>query len=294
MAATTDPQEALRAGDVAACKAAQMDRVRSAPGDAKERAFLAQIFMIEGDWDRAEKQLKMLADLQADSIDLVTDYCAALAAERMRVDVMAGKVSPAIMGEPGAWLAKLVEALRLDASGAAADAHALRNEAFAEAPAVPGSIDGKAFQWLSDADNRFGPVLEAVMNGEYHWIPFSAISTLTFEPPRDLRDLVWTVGIIKLTNGGEWPVLVPTRYPASDLHAGGGDGHALSRRTDWSVLYEDHYAGLGQRMLASDEDDIALLDVRELVFDHPDAPDVTIDDIVGDDAAAAETKSDGG
>jgi len=289
-----NPQEALSAGDVAACKAAQMERVRSAPGDAKERAFLAQIFMVEGDWDRAEKQLKMLADLEADAIDLVTDYCAALAAERMRVDVMAGKVSPSIMGEPGAWLAKMVEALRLDASGAAADAYALRSEAFAEAPATPGSIDGKAFQWLSDADNRFGPVLEAVMNGEYHWIPFDAIATLTFEPPRDLRDMVWTVGIVTLTNGGEWPVLVPTRYPASDSMAGGEDGHALARRTDWSVLHEDHYAGVGQRMLASDEDDIALLDVRELTFDHPDAPDVTIDDIVAEGDAPAGSATDGG
>ncbi len=277
-----------------ACKAAQMERVKSAPGDAKERAFLAQIFMVEGDWDRAEKQLKMLADLQADAIDLVTDYCAALAAERMRVDVMAGKIAPAIMGEPEAWLAKMVEALRLDASGANADAYALRNEAFAEAPAVPGTIDGKTFQWLSDADNRFGPVLEAVMNGEYHWIPFNAIATLTFEPPRDLRDMVWTVGIITLTNGGEWPVLVPTRYPGSDLKAGAEDGHSLARRTDWSVLHEDHYAGLGQRMLASDEDDIALLDVRELAFDHPDAPDVTIDDIVAGDEAPAGSATDGG
>ena len=280
--AMTDPQDALRSGDMVACKAAQMERVKAAPGDAKERAFLAQIFMVEGDWDRAIKQLQMLADLQPDSIDLVTDYCAALAAEKTRAEVLAGRAAPAIMGEPGAWLAKLVEALRLDAAGATAEAYALRSEAFEEAPASPGEIDGTKFAWLSDADNRFGPVLEAVMNGEYHWIPFNAIATLTFEPPRDLRDMVWTVGIITLTNGGEWPVLVPTRYPASDLKAGAEAGHALARRTDWSVLHEDHYAGLGQRMFASDETDIALLDVRELTFEQPERGDVSIDDITSD------------
>lgn len=280
--ATNDPQEALRAGDVAACKAAQMERVKAAPGDAKERAFLSQIFMVEGDWDRAVKQLQMLADLQADSIDLVTDYCAALSAERARIEVLAGRAAPSIMGEPGAWLAKLVEALRLDAAGAGSEAYALRSEAFAEAPASAGQIDGTPFAWLSDADNRFGPVLEAVMNGEYHWIPFSAIATLKFEPPKDLRDVVWTVGIITLTNGGEWPILVPTRYPDSDVIAGGESGHALARRTDWSVLHEDHYTGLGQRMFASDETDIALLDVRELSFDHPERAPVTIDDITSD------------
>jgi len=232
--ATNDPQEALRSGDVLACKAAQMERVKAAPGDAKERAFLSQIFMVEGDWDRAVKQLQMLADLQPDAIDLV-------------IDVMAGRAAPSIMGEPGAWLAKLVEALRLDAAGASAEAYALRSEAFAEAPASPGEVDGTRFNWLSDADNRLGPVLEAVMNGEYHWIPFSAIATIKFEPPKDLRDVVWTVG-----------------------------------QTDWSVLHEDHYAGVGQRMFATDETDIALLDVRELTFDQAERSDVTIDDIVSD------------
>ena len=279
---TNDPQDALRSGDLSACKTAQMERVKAAPGDAKERAFISQIFMVEGDWDRAIKQLQMLADLQPDAIDLVTDYCAALAAEKTRIEVMAGRAAPSIMGEPGAWLAKLVEALRLDAAGASAEAFTLRGEAFAEAPASPGEIDGTRFNWLSDADNRLGPVLEAVMNGEYHWIPFNAIATLKFEPPKDLRDVVWTIGIITLTNGGEWPILVPTRYPASDTLAGAEDVHALARQTDWSVLHEDHYAGVGQRMFATDETDIALLDVRELSFDQPERTDVTIDEIVSD------------
>ena len=280
--ATNDPQDALRSGDVLACKAAQMERVKAAPGEAKERAFLSQIFMVEGDWDRAVKQLQMLADLQPDAIDLVTDYCAALAAERARIEVMAGRAAPSIMGEPGAWLAKLVEALRLDAAGASVVAYALRNEAFAEAPASPGEVDGTQFNWLSDADNRLGPVLEAVMNGEYHWIPFNAIATIKFEPPKDLRDVVWTVGIITLTNGGEWPILVPTRYPGSDTLAGADSAHALARQTDWSVLHDDHYKGIGQRMFATDEKDIALLDVRELTFHQPDRPDVAISDIISD------------
>ena len=36
-------------------------------------------------------------------------------------------------------------------------------------PAAP--IDGKAFAWMADADMRLGPVLEAVINGRYYWVP---------------------------------------------------------------------------------------------------------------------------
>lgn len=271
--ATNDPQEALRDGDLDACRAALIEQVKAEPGDVKLRAFLSQIFMVQGEWDRASKQLDMLGSLEEASLDLVTDYRTAIEAEAARAKVMDGTKPPSIMGEPSSWVAKLVEALRLDGANAASEAYELRQEAFAEAPASPGEADGKRFQWLSDADQRFGPVLEAVMNGEYHWIPFDAIATLDFEPPKDLRDVVWTVGIMTLVNGGQWPILVPTRYPRSDTVSGGEAGHALSRRTDWDVLHEDHYAGIGQRMLTTDEDDLALLEIRNITFDH--APDMT-------------------
>lgn len=272
------PQEALRDGDLDACRAALTEQVKANPGDARHRAFLSQLFMVQGEWDRARKQLDMLGSLDAAALDLVSDYTAALKAEAVRTDVMSGKKAPSIMGEPSAWIAKLVEALRLDAAGASSQAYDLRQEAFAEAPASPGEADGTRFAWLSDADQRFGPVLEAVMNGEYHWIPFEAVGSIDFEPPKDLRDVVWSVGILRLVNGGEWPVLVPTRYPGSDTVSGGEPGHALSRRTDWDVLHEDHYKGIGQRMLTTDAADLALLDLRSITFDHAPAPSDAADD----------------
>ena len=263
-----DPQEALRNGDLAGCRAALIAQVKAAPGDAGLRAFLSQLCMLEGDWDRALKQLDMLGELDATALDLVTDYRSAILAERVRGDVMTGRATPSILGEPRAWIAKLVEALRLDAEGAAEAAYELRNDAFAEAPASPGEADGTRFDWLADADQRYGPVLEAVMDGAYHWIPFDAVAEIAFEPPRDLRDRVWTVGIMTLVNGGQWPILVPTRYPGSEIALGGEAEHALARRTDWSALYAEHYAGLGQRMFAAGDADLPLLDVRSIAFDH--------------------------
>ena len=40
----------------------------------------------------------------------------------------------------------------------------------------------------------------------------------------------------------------------------------LARKTEWSELQPEVWAGLGQRMLGSDAGDHALMDVREIVF----------------------------
>jgi len=267
-----DVRAALREGDLQRARALAVESVKRAPDDPGARAFLFQLSAIEGDWARADKQLDVLAELKGESLDLVGDYKAAIAAEATRREVMAGRAAPTVFGEPATWVAKMIEALRLDATGKADAAHALREEAFEEAAPSSGEVDGETFAWMADADQRFGPLMEAVINGEYHWIPFEAIKTLDMEPPKDLRDVVWAVGVATFANGGSWPILAHTLYPGSDPKAGGNAGQALGRRTDWSTLSGEHCAGLGQRMFATDTNDFPILEIVRLAFDRPTAP----------------------
>ncbi len=37
----------------------------------------------------------------------------------------------------------------------------------------------------------WAPVLEAMVNGKYYWIPFSRLASIVIEAPADLRDRVW-------------------------------------------------------------------------------------------------------
>ncbi len=88
------------------------------------------------------------------------------------------------------------------------------------APSTPrrasaGDIDGQPFEWIADADSRLGPVLEAVINGRYYWVPFSRLSRIQIEPPEDLRDMVWMPAHLQFENGGESVALIPTRYQGS-------------------------------------------------------------------------------
>lgn len=267
-------REALRQGDLAKCREELFKIVRSKPEDKEARIFLTQFLMIIGDWDRAKKQLEVYTKMDPESLGFAAIYSTAMATEDTRAAVFRGEASPPIFGEPKDWLANLTEAVKLDGKGDAAGAQAMREQAYATADGPSGTIDGKPFEWLTDADARFGPSIEAVINGEYHWLPFSVLSKLTLEEPKDLRDHVWMEGAMHLTNGGEFGVLIPTRYPGVDEDD--NPAHKLARATDWEDIGGGMYKGAGQRMLATDQEDIALMDVREITFntevDHGDDP----------------------
>ena len=262
---TTTPADLLKANDVTGALAALTEQVKARPADAKLRIFLFQLLCVTGEWKRAVTQLKVAAEMDAGAETMARAYREAIICETFREKVFAGEKEPLIFGEPQEWVALLIEALKLLSGGHAEKAAELRARAFDAAPAATGEINGTRFAWIADADMRLGPVLEVIVNGRYFWMPFTAISALRVEPPTDLRDSVWTAGHLTLQNGGEFVVMIPTRYPGT---AGAGDGAAmLARSTSWADAGAETFTGIGQRLLATDEGDTALMDLRTLQVD---------------------------
>ena len=261
---TADPRDLVKAGDLAGALTALQARVRADPGDARLRIFLFQLLCVLGDWPRAIAQLKLCAELDAAALPMAQTYREAIICEVFREKVFAGEKAPLFLGEPPEWLALLAEALMRQGgdAGAAAD---LRARAFDAAPASPGTLDGAAFDWIADADSRLGPVFEAIVDGKYFWIPFTALSAIEFDPPADLRDAVWTACRLTFASGGGSVALTPTRYPGTA--ASGSDAEKLARATGWTELGGDSFAGCGQRLFALPEGDAALLDMRALRLD---------------------------
>ncbi len=267
-------QEAVRRGDLDAARALLTDAARAAPADPALRAFLFQLACVDGDWPRAIRALDALAGLRPEALDLVTDYRAAIMAEATRAAVFAGRAAPDVFGGARGWTADLAAALAAEAAGDHEGAASLRARALDAAPAEAGAADGAAFAWIGDGDSRLGPVLEAVMNGAYRWIPFHELAALEIAPPADLRDAVWAVAVATFRDAGgegggaQWPVLIPARYPGSEASA--DPAIRLGRRTEWRDLAGGHAAGLGQREFIHDAGEIALLDLRSLAFGRAD------------------------
>jgi type VI secretion system protein ImpE len=137
---------------------------------------------------------------------------------------------------------------------------------------VSGTLNGRAFNSIEDADPRLGARLEVIAGGRYLWIPFAHVASLELQAPKQLRDLRWTPA--KLSTGpsvkdmelGE--VLIPVLSPAAWKHADADI--RLGRASDWEELPDGDFAPIGQKVLRIDGVDVPLLEVRELVLTPAD------------------------
>jgi type VI secretion system protein ImpE len=252
-----DALQLIAEGKLAAALAALQDQVRKDASNPKHRIFLFQLLCVLGQWNRALTQLNVAGELDAATLPMVQTYREAIQCEALRGEIFAGNRAPLIFGEPQSWLVLMLEAIRMDGAKAAET----RAQALELAPASSGSINGERFEWIADADQRMGPVIEAIVNGRYFWIAVERISRIELDAPVDLRDAVWTPANFTWANGASTVGLIPTRY--SGTVAAGDEALLLSRRTEWTEAGD----GLGQRMFATDAGDYALMDVRTIEFD---------------------------
>ncbi|MES2069606.1 MAG: type VI secretion system accessory protein TagJ [Pseudomonadota bacterium] len=261
--------ESLKSGDLQEALQSLQQEVRQHPADSKRRVFLFQLLAVLGQWERAMTQLTVIGDLDANAMPMVHAYREAVRCEVLRQEIFEGKRSPVIFGDPEPWIAQLLEALRFGAAGDFHNSHIAREQAFAAAPGVSGTINEQRFEWIADADPRLGPVFELIAKGNYYWIPMHHIRSLRIEAPSDLRDNVWMPVGVNLVNGGELVGFIPTRYALTAQQLADADNSLLlARRTAWSEPAPGLFWGSGQRMFATDETDYPLMEVRSIVFEH--------------------------
>ena len=263
--------EFVQAGRLEEGLLALQAEIRQKPEDPKLRVFLFQFNCVLGRFDKALTQLQVVASLNAESMLLAQIFRPIIACEMLRREVFAGGRTPVIFGEPMEWIGWLVQANHLVGQGEFKAASELRAKAFEAAPASEGTINGEPFQWITDADSRLGPVLEAILEGKYYWIPFCRIHRIETDKPEDLRDLVWLRARFAWTNGGTALGHIPTRYPGTEELSDGP--MRLARKTEWQQRDGETFLGLGQRVLATDGNEYPLLECRNIELTLKPQPD---------------------
>lgn len=211
--------------------------LRSDPTDARRRTFLFELLCFAGDYDRADKQLDVLSAASKEAAMGALLYRSALHAQRLREEQFS--------------------------AGSALYASKPRED-------ISGTINGRPFNRLRDADPRLGARLEVYAAGQYMWIPFEHIASVETKPPSQLRDLMWIPAVVRTGpafKGAELgEMLLPTLTPFSwDDES---DDVRLGRVTEWVALESGHEVPIGRKLLIADDDEISLLDVRDLII-HP-------------------------
>lgn len=254
--------EQVQAGQLEEGLKSLQAEIRSHPEDVRHRVFLFQLNCVLGRLEPALTQLQVVASLNAETMLLAQIFRPVIACELLRREVFAGRRTPIIFGQPADWMGEIVQANTLIAEQKFGAAAQLRQRAFDAAPATSGKINGEPFEWIADADSRLGPMVEAIVEGKYYWVPFCHIQKIETEKPSDLRDLVWLPAQITWSNGGTACAHIPARYPGTEDAE--DSGLRLARRTDWQEKPDETFLGLGQRVLATNAGEYSLLECRSI------------------------------
>lgn len=209
--------------------------VRDNPGDTRRRTFLFELLTFAGEYDRAQKQLQVLAGEGSDAQMGTVLYLSALHAEKTRKETFfKGEYPP------------------LPAGGGE----------------VSGEIDGQPFTRLLDADPRIGPRLECYAAGAYIWIPFEHIEEIEAQAPRRVRDLIWIPALVRTGPAFQAMELGEVLLPALTWDASGhkDDEVRLGRVTNWYENELEQSCPVGQKMLLVDGEEFPILELRKLTF----------------------------
>lgn len=131
-------RELFQAGKLNEAVQALGAEIRDHPTDVRRRTFLFELLCFQGEYDRAEKHLNVLADATPDARMGAVLYFSALHAERLRLETFDKKDYPPIA--------------------------AVSNER-------AGTLNQNPFESFEDADPRVGARLEVFAAGAYLWIP---------------------------------------------------------------------------------------------------------------------------
>jgi type VI secretion system protein ImpE len=227
-------KELLGAGKVRDAERALSAYLRDNPADAGQRTFLFELLCFSGQYDRAEKQLGVLAKGNEQAEMGAVLYYSALHAEKTRHAMFQKQEYPK---EPAP-------------------------------PSPPGKLNGKPFESIRDADPEIGARLELYAAGAYLWIPFRHIASVEMAAPKILRDTLWTPAFVmtgpefKGTDIGQ--VILPAIYPFSWKSE--DESLWLGHASEWVRDDEGNEFPVGQKMFIVDGEEVPLLEIRSLEF----------------------------
>lgn len=236
--------EAFTEGRLAEAIALQEAALRERPTDASARFTLVELLAFAGRFIEANANFRLMeVDDPAwpDSVRAIRQLFRAERRRSHRIRRPKFLIEPIPRHAKARWLA--VKALQ---TGRIADAVRWVDIAEALSPPFRGFLDGQEFEWLRDADDRFGSVVEAFIQGEYVWLPWESVRRVTLEPAKTLLDKLFRPAEIRLQDDRFFPVHLPLVYPGS--HRAEGE-FAVGMETDCICPDEGPIRCIGGKLL---------------------------------------------
>jgi type VI secretion system protein ImpE len=264
-----NPKELIKAGRLSDARKQLTEEVKASPADTGKRTLLFQVLAFCGEWDRAERHLDAIASQDVKSEIGVQIYRNIMLAEKQRIEVSKLLRRPSILPKTPPYFELYVTALERLGQKNIEGAREVFEQIDAERPVVSGSIGDRNFSGFQDTDAFLSVFLEGVVHEQYVWIPLESIRELIIAEPKTLFDLLWIPAHITTWEGLSIGSYLHVLYPDSFSHQ--DERVKLGRMTDWVPLGGPFSKGVGQHVFQVGEEELAILEIQEVVFNPPAA-----------------------
>ncbi len=245
-------------GEAVICSLAYIKRK---PMDFEARRLLIDLLIVDGDYERADKQADILSNT-------VEDFALGMGLLRGRLQAASARKNWFLKGEVPAFpqgpTRRDKQAMRLWTDFLTKDEKAVE-ESLEKLSRISEThnlfVNRKKAATFRDADDRISHALEILCtDGNYMWVDFDLVSKIEFYPINSVRDLVWRGAKLTLKGGSQSDVVVCTTYFADDTT----NSAKLARETDWMTLMAGMVTGIGQKIFVNDDDVIEALALKTL------------------------------
>lgn len=240
--------------------------VKTNPTDDSARIFLFELSCFSGDWERAARQLDVIGHQEVNAMIGSKIYTENFEAERARMEFFAKGTKPEFLMPPPAYVQDLVVANHSLVNGNEAQARELIDSVEEKRPAFKCSVNGEDFSDFRDYNDLTMCVFEAILKGQYMWLPIEQIEKIEFFERKWLRDVYWMQAQVEMTNGTNGEMFLPALYANSWKNE--DDQIRLGRAVDWREAGDDIYVGEGIKLFWMDGRDKTILDLKTLEFNH--------------------------
>jgi type VI secretion system protein ImpE len=237
--------ELFQAGKLREAIEAQSAIVRKNPSDQDARYTLFVLLSFEGELERAEKALDVIAELDPEIAPRSVIYRNLLLAEYERRKVFEASAVPTLPPDAPGYAKSRLEALRWMREGDLDSAEKHIDQAVEQTPELEGKLNGEPFEAFRDYDDLLASIFEVYAGGRYIWMPVTSVRKLELVPPTTALDLLWRQAKLHDAAGDVADVHLPVLYPPSYAHE--NEAVKLGRLTDWAER-GPLYTGIGQHV----------------------------------------------
>ena len=250
----------LAEGQLADAVAHQEAAVAAAPTDPAARRLLIDVLAFAGRFDAALEHLTHIQSDEPEWPEVERSFHRLFRSERLRTHD--GREPTIVPEPPPSHAARRWKAVKLLRRAEPENAVRAVDAADSVSPTVRGFINGREFDGLRDADDRFASVLEAFRGGEYVWVPWEALRKVLLAPAAALLDQLYRPAALTFRDGTTIQVHLPLVYPASYRADG---AFALGTETDHVCPDNGPTRCVGGKLLLVGDDDEVMLSECRLI-----------------------------